>query len=356
MAIYQSISLIPSNTTTTVIDGTELNVFSFMCQGTTITKYNATIYKLSDNSVVYTTGDVPLSPVGYNGDTVSFNVPINTLTNGTQYKWNVTTYENASSITSFTATFWANAKATISMTIPSTISAQSYNFTATYVQTDNVPISYFYFVLSDSTGIIKQTDLTFSGNVKTTFSGFVDDNSYTVQVFGMTSNGYMFNSPVYMFNVNYPQPSISIVPTVIQNCKTSIVDIKWGGVVVIGGSVIGAYSYIQNYGLSNNWALSLGDTSYYSSDFEIPETFSYRMSYKPIDFTSGKMVSFQSTEGTKMYEFGYDSTYSRFYVNINGSYGYSQILPLPTTDFMVFLNPLDAYVRIDNILYQIIAQ
>lgn len=349
MAIYQSKFLQPYNTT---IDGTAINPFTFVCQGTTITKYNAKIYRVSDNVQVYTTGDVILSPVKYNNDTASFDVPANTLTNGTQYKWDVTTYENASFVTSFQVTFWANATATLSMTVPSTITTQSYTFTATYLQANSVPLSYYYFVLSDITGELERTDLTFSGNVTTTFDGFVSGNSYGVQVFGLTNNGANVQSPVYNFTVAYAKPNINIVPTISQDCKSGLVTATWGNVVQITGSVSGTSSYIQNYGVADNWALDLANGAYWTANVNIPSTMSTVVQVKPDGFTTGKIVELLNGTG---YEFGYDSSTQRFYFIIGGVYGYSSVVTLPTTDYFVILNPTEAYVRIGSTIYTVSA-
>lgn len=355
MAIYQSTFLSPSSLSVPTIDATVINPFSSTVQGTKCTKYNAKIYKLSDNTQVYSTGDIVLSPVKYNNDVITFNLPSSTLTNGTQYKWDVTTFEDLVSITSSQVLFNANANATFTMAVPSTINTQSYTFTATYNQSNNVPLSYFYFVLSDSTGVLEKTNLIFSGNVSYQFSGFVDNNSYSIQVFGMTSNGYAFNSPIYNFITDYPQPSISIVPTISQNCNTSIVDITWGKVVVIGGSVNGgSYTYLQNYGMASNWAIELADDAVYSANIDIPELMNVRLQVKAVSFTSGKIIELVNVANNN-YEFGYDNIYGRFYFKINGSYGYSEPIALPTVDFYVFLRPLDAYIKINDILYPIIA-
>lgn len=346
MAIYQAKFLQPYNTT---IDGTAINPFTFVCQGTTITKYNAKIYRVSDNVQVYTTGDIVLSPVKYNNDTVSFNVPALTVTNGTQYKWDVTTFENATSATSFQVTFWANAIATLTMTVPATITAQSYTFTATYSQANSVPLSYYYFVLSDVTGEIERTDATYSGSLSFKFQGFVSGNSYGIQVFGVTNNGASVQSPKYNFNVTYPKPSIDTVLQIIQDCKSTMVNIVWGTAVQILGTISGTYAYIQNYMSSNYYAIQLNSGAYYSANLTIPDVFSTIVQVKPNGFTTGKIVELTGSSGS--YEIGYDGT--RFYYNNKSVLGYSIPIALPTTDYILVVNPTDAYVKINSVQYRI---
>lgn len=350
MSIYQAKNLTPSSIIGgATIDATMSNMFSFTCQGSTTDKFNIKIYKVSDNTQVFTTGDIPLSPVKYNNETVDLLLPANILTNGIQYKWTVTTYEGANSATSLQVTFWANSNATFSLSIPSIINAPSYTITATYNQSNGVPLSYYYFVLSDSTGELERTDLIFSGNVTYTFSNFVNDNTYMVEIFGVTNNGYEFNSGVYSFIVSYSKPNINIVPTITQDCKTSLGSVVWGDAVQINGSVSGTSSYLQNYMVADNWALSLGSGSYYYADVDIPSTMNVEISYVPNGITNGKLI--ELIRATSTYEFGYNSTMGRFYSNIGGVIGYSQSIAFPSSEFIIVLNSTVAYVRINNIVY-----
>lgn len=352
MAIYQAKGLIPSSIIgSATIDASQNNVFSFICQGSYTDKYNIKIYKVSDSSLVFTTGDISLSPVKYNDETRTYTLSSGVLTNGTQYFWTVTTYQGASSAISIPATFWANANATLTMSVPSVITAQSYTFTATYTQSNGVALSYYYFVLSDSSGELERTNFVFSGNVQNTFSGFVSGNNYSTQVFGVTEKGYEFSSPVYSFSVSYSKPNINITPTITQDCKTGIGTMTWGEVTQINGNVSGTYSYLQNYGLAENWALNLDSGSYYYATLSISSVFNTVVACKPNGITNGVRILQEGSYGN--YEIGYDSSINRFYFNIGGVIGYSQIIPFPTTEFHFILNPTKAYVFINSIIYPI---
>lgn len=346
MAVYQASFLEPANK---AIDGSSTNEFSFVCNGTT-DKYNAKAYRLSDNVQVYTTGEVPLSPVRYNGQKVLFYPTGGTFTNGVDYKWDVTTYSGASSATSFQVPFRANTTATLTSTIPSIITSQSYTFSFIYTQAQNVAIEYWFVEFFDSTNtIITKTDSFYNGNVSYKYSGFASGNSYSVQATAVNTNGTIVKSPLYNFSVSYAKPNINIIPTITQSFITSLVNIIWGAVVQITGVVSGTYTFIQNYGISNNWALSLGSGAYYSADLAIPQTFTKIVPIKANGFTTGKLVELSGTNGT--YEVGYDGT--RFYYNNKGIMGYSEPISLPTVDYQIFIRPTDAYVKINNVLYRI---
>jgi hypothetical protein len=238
------------------------------------------------------------------------------------------------------------------MTVPTTITTQSYTFTSTYTQSNNVPLSYFYYVLSDSTGELKRTDLTFSGNVTVTFDGFVSGNNYSVQSFGKTINGADVQSPIYNFTVAYAQPNINTVPTIMQDCNSGLVDITVGNIVQITGTPSGSTSFLQNYGVAGNWALDLNNSASWSANVNIPETMSTTIQVKPDGFTTGKIL--ELINGVS-YEFGYESATNRFYFIIGGIYGYSDVIALPTIDYFVVLHPTQSYVKIGSTIYSVTA-
>lgn len=81
----------------TPIDATVNNTFSCYLNsegGTNINKYKLLINDLNGNTV-YNTGDVTLSPVLYNKDTLNITVPSTSgMINGIDYVWNILLYEN----------------------------------------------------------------------------------------------------------------------------------------------------------------------------------------------------------------------------------------------------------------------
>lgn len=349
MAIYQAIRLTPTNT---AIDGTLPATCSFVCKGSTITKYNAKFLRTSDNVQVYTTGDVPLSPVKYDGNTVTFIVPPSTFTNGIEYKWYVDTYEGTSMATSIQIIFKANQTPTVTSTIPATINAQSYTFQFTYTQAQNVPIQYWYLEFKDSFGkIIETTDKFFNGNISYQKGGFISGQNYSVKAYTVNSSGVETSSPIYNFTASYGKPNITIVPTIIQDAITSIVTILWGSAVVVFGAVTGTYAFIQNYGLFGNWALNLSGGSIFTIARTIPEVQSTIISLNPNGFTDGKIATLKGFYGD--YEFGYEAVNTRFYFNNKGVFGFSQSVPLPTDDYHIIIRPQNAYVKINDVLYEL---
>lgn len=349
MAIYQSKFLSPMNTS---IDATVNNIFSCILQGSSITKYNAKIYNNSTGVQVYTTGDVPISPTKYNGDLLEFTVPQNTLTNGIEYKWEITTFEQTSSATSMPSIFRALTTPTVAISLPTTITSQSYTFNFSYSQVQNVPILYWYMEFRDSNNeLLKTTDRNYNGNISYKYSGFVSGQTYSVKAIVVSSSGLESQSAIYNFAVAYSKPNVTLIPTIVQDCVTSIVNIIWGGAIIVFGVITGTYSYIQNYGIINNWALDLGGGGKFSITTNIPETQTSIIAIKHNGFTGGAIAKLVGSYGD--YEFGYDTATSRFYFNNKGIFGYSQTMPLPTVDYHIFIRAQNAYVKINNILYKL---
>lgn len=348
MAIYQATRLSPANT---AIDGTLANLFSFICNGSSITKYNVKAYRNSDNVQVYTTGDVVLSPVKYNKDKVEFTVPINTFTNGVEYKWDVTTYEGTSFATSYQVLFKANATATLTSTTPSSITTQSYTFNFVYTQAQNIPIEYWYMEFYDNSNVLLlKTDNAYNGNVSYKYRGFVSGNNYYVKATVVSSNGATVTSPIYNFSVSYAKPNINIIPSVVQDKFTSIVSLIWGSVVQIAGSVIGSFGFVQNYAIANNYALDIINSGdYYSADINIPQVSTTIVPIAPYSFSDGILVRQSGVDGD--YIVGYDGT--RFYFNNKGVMGYSVPITLTGDEYIVFLRPTDAYVKMGTNIYRL---
>lgn len=350
MAIYQAKFLSPSNT---AIDGTLANIFSCVLQGTTITKYNAKAYNNSTGTQVYTTGDVVLSPVRYNNDFLSFTVPLNTFTNGIEYKWEITTFEGSASATSIQVVFKANATASLTSTTPSSITSQSYTFAFTYSQAQNIPINYWYMEFRDSNNdLLLRTENQYNGNITYKYSGFASGESYSVKCIVVNTNGVEVQSPIYNFSVTYARPNINVVPTIIQDAFSSIINVIWGAVTIITGVLNGTSTYIQNYGIANNWALNLNSNSYVDFSLNIPNNFTAIVPVKHnVGFTNGVICELNGANGS--YYIGYDNTLGKYYFNNKGIIGYSQALPLPTTDYILFVRSTDAFVKINNIMYRI---
>lgn len=348
MSVFQSVFLSPSNI---AIPATATN--NYECEIRTNTKadkYKIVIRKVSDNTVVKDTGDIVLSPVLYNGDKLTVPLLVNTLVNGTEYKWDITTYDGAQSATSIQSVFKCNSLASLSSTIPSTITSQSYDFTFVYSQSENIPLKYHSFIYYDvNNNIIKQTDNDYSGRLTNKFNGFISGSTYSIKCIGETQNNVLVESPKYTFSVSYSKPNINITPVINQDKNTSIVEFIIGELVQITATSSGTYSYLQNYGITDNVALQLDSGSWIQYPLNVPIGFNCSFMINLTNFTVGKFIEFIGLDGN--YEIGYDG--NRFYYNNKGTLAYSIPITKPTIDIVVNVKGTDVSIVINNVMYKI---
>lgn len=87
--IYQPANVYPNNN---VIDASIANNFSWLFNGDNLSSYRVDIYKLNESATSYTNTVTPTQTV-YGGDTVTFSLPANSLSNAQDYIWKITEYE-----------------------------------------------------------------------------------------------------------------------------------------------------------------------------------------------------------------------------------------------------------------------
>lgn len=88
--IYQPVNVYPNNST---IDASLSNTFSWVFNGDAIVKYKIDIYELNKTTTTYSNTVTPSNTI-YGGDTITHDVPANSLKNGSEYIWKITQYES----------------------------------------------------------------------------------------------------------------------------------------------------------------------------------------------------------------------------------------------------------------------
>lgn len=341
MAIYQATNLEPNRR---AIDVTEANNFTCTVNGTSITRRILRIYAIDGSTALYT-NDLTLSPALNDKDTLTVEVPANPspqITNGNQYRWEIETFENATSVVSNAVAFIANARPVVGLTIPNPVPTQSFTFTPTYSQAQGIPVQFSYFRFLNADGsLLLETPRNFSSNLSYTLSGLRDNLSYQVELIGQTQNGVQFNIPLQTFNVDYASPNINIKPTVTQDRNTSIINIAWSSIVIIPGSSTGTFNYIPNFLFQGNSALNLNESSTISWNVNVPNEF-YEIIR--IQLTSGFTGDLpELINGSDVYRVGYDGT--RWYFNNKGAMGFSDAVALSTNPLYIVVRPTDVVIR-----------
>jgi len=321
MALYQATQLQPSNI---AFDATQNYGFSVVVQssGEAIDKYRTRAYDTSNDSLIWDTGEIVISPL-YSGETLNFDYivgggVVNTVTNGKTVKWNIETFSGTSSVVSSFSVFRTNATPVITFTPPSTITSQSYSFTAIYSQSDNVPVSYYRYIFYDiNDSVLLQTDDIYNGRLSYTFDGFASGGQYSAKVEGYTVNNVYFSSTVQSFTVEYDQPSLITSPTITQSKETSFVTINIGEVVQQTASSTGSIEYINN----RVRLITSGDTIYQNITF----TNNFTVEFEWYTTTSDAR-ELLVLEGDYTAIVGYDGT--KFYYDVDGAIYNSTNIPI----------------------------
>jgi hypothetical protein len=352
MAFYRPSFLSPESI---AISGSQNNDFS--CQvnvsGETVTNYRLKILTMANVSV-YDTNTVSATPVKYDKERLYHTVPSGTLTNGTQYKWTITTNPSAATpVYSKETPFWAYSTPTVVFSsTPATITAKSYNFVCTYTQAQSVPFTKWKMVWYDvSNNIIEDSGWNFSGYISYTFDGFIDGDSYKVKCFVENQVGTVIDTGFYQFIVDYAAPNLNIIPDVISMPEIGAVDVRWGRAVQITGVIgAGTPTYISNFMVTGNYALSLNPSSnVYFDNLAMPSDFMIKFVWQPAATpTTGPIISLDDTK----YILSYNNTTKRFSLSGTSfpSTLYSSVVILNSNPYLIALFSTKAYIIQSNTL------
>lgn len=345
MAVYLPTFLVPSVGQS--IDFTQSQNFSAQVNGLVITHYQIRIYNNSTNALLYDIGKLALSPNLYDKQILSHTVPANSVTNGLELKWTLQVWENTSTVTSREIYFKGYGNPTFSVTIPETINSKTYEFVGVYSHPQNVNIKRFQFKIYDSSNnVLENSGDIYSANTKYKPKNisFINGNTYKVEGICEDINGVIVSSGIKTFSVDYPRPSLSIVPDATVNHKTSGVIVKWSKAIQKNGTVVGTYSYVNNFISQGNKGLLIDASSNLSYMVDIPKDFTVQVIYRPeMGFTSGIMVELDSS-----YKVGYEQ--GRFYFKNNGTEVYSLPISLPSNLFMIVMRSQDVLIIQNNII------
>lgn len=357
MANLQYSTFLTPNTET-AINGQVDNIFTCLINanpGVAVVKYKIDIVLNSNNDSVYSqTVTLNSNNCVYDGETLSHTVPVNTLTNGIEYKWYITVYDStdlATGVTSDEILLKLNSPINIVFTVPSIINAQKHTFTFTYLQTENIPIEYFKYNLYSNNKLIKTSGNLYGGRPSYEFTGFISNSEYEIEVVGVNVNGSEFSSGKQSFTVSYASANVSTKPNVSQDIETSLVTVDIGTIVQNTGVASGVYSFINNFITNLNKALHLNANSKVVWDVDIPSDFTTTIKIKKIN-SVGKIVELESSDGI-LYYVGHDGT--AFYWQNGEHLAYGNTQPLPDKAFRIIIFPTEVWIKteygIDKIKY-----
>ena len=244
-------------------NATENSVFSFTSSGgNQVVKNKITIRLNSDNSVIYTNT--------VESFVFSQTVPSNTLTNGTYYNYYFNTYDinDNESANSNVVSFYCYTTPIFTITnIPITniINASNFTFNATYTQSESELLSFYQFILYNSSNtIITRSSELYNTNtppfdVSYNVVGLEDNKNYYIEVIGYTINGTYFTSGKIGFSVNYYYPSFYSIIDLDNICEDGYTEITNNMILIDGTSNPSPMIY------EDNSKVNLSTSGYYVS-------------------------------------------------------------------------------------------
>ena len=258
-------------------DATQAHTFTFnVVGGEQVTRNKLVITNQSTNKIVY-----QVVQTTYKFEHI---LPANTLTNGVYYSAYVITYNanGAASSQSNSIQFYcysAPSFAFSNLPINNVITNSSYNFQATYNQTEGELLNSYSFTLYDAQRIQIATSGTQYVGATTTpptivayqFTGFIDRTSYYIRAIGQAAQGTQVDTGFIAISVLYTVPSLFSVIELNNNCS--------GGYVIVRSNLIEIGSESSptppNY-VDNNTAVDVRNNGQYiewNSGFELNSDF-----------------------------------------------------------------------------------
>lgn len=311
------------------------------CQinGSICVAYDLTIMKNSDSSVAYNSTKItPTTPL-YNKQTLTHAVPALTLTAGIDYKWSVKLYYDSTNyVESGENFFTCYSVPTLTFSPPATITAQTYSFTVTYEQTEDIQVNRFKFILYDSNNtLLEDSDYIYSANITYSFDGFINGNTYRVKCVVENEKGVVVDSGIKSFTVSYSEPTVGLVPSATLLSNLGAIKVNWGEAIQILGVATGSYSYIVGGGIS------LASGSQVDFTFSVPVV---NTVVERIDALDSGFSGILYAADDDSYVVGYDGT--RFYFNNNGTSAYGLPRTIPTSAFLIIIRPTNVVIKTDT--------
>lgn len=295
MAIFQPTNITPSAFAGvgqgTVASADPVNISWQVNGNSPMTGYQIQIFQNNTAStLVYDSGKVTLATPFYGtdnrGNPVFFSyAPTNItwadlrLSDGNSYKLSITQFWGTDqSVKQYSASVFITRTApTLTLnTVPATIDAISYTFSATYAQAQSDAINWCRWVLTSNGNTIEDTGEIETALVSYTYDGFLSGNTYEISCTVQTQSGITVETDLVSFSVFYGSDTAPtlITPTCMQDSSFFF---NLGESTTIDGSATPSENYgslanselILNEGSSVEWSdgendISLNITNPYS--------------------------------------------------------------------------------------------
>lgn len=346
--IYRAINFTIENIS---LNAAVVNTFVATIDGDTCDAYRLRIYL--SGSQIYDSTKQTLSPVLFDGEQLSINLPSGTLTNGNTYTYTIECFEGTESAVSQFIQFYADAPPTVGLTFPSPIVSQNIQLQATYFQANNVLMASYRYLIKDSNGnTLYDFTKNASQDTRYTVEGLPNNISGTIEFSGTTTRGFNFTTGELAFTVDYPRPSVNITPSTTLNRTSSFVTYRWGVITQISGTATGTISYVPNYIVNGNTALNIHNNSRVVYNLDFGENFTLKYKLDLSTGFDGKICELTSDTG-QLYGLYWESANNRFYWDNDGIRSNSMAITVPIRRVYIVVLPQRVYVKIGDTIYDI---
>lgn len=347
--LFQPTNLVPSSFAGfggDVIDVTVENEFLLQLNGNSaLLAYQLTIMNNDSLSAVkYNTPkvvlDTPIYPINHKGEQqyLTVTIPVNTtstLENGKEYKWKIQLWWGSTNIDSIISTeSYFKTSSTPTVVIDNdlaTLSTKNITLTATYSQTENVPIQWFKWVLakkdgSDRSEVVVDTGEIYSINIKLEYDALEDGNDYSAQVTVKNNDGVEATSDWYDFAVTYSKPTVQGYLNAVLTPSTGI-KLEWSKLKFIQGATsAGSEVYLADKPVDNHISIDIQPEQ--SIIFDGTSENGFELDTNVTHVWSGKLPEgfdglFYKASGTDLagnpykLEIFYDNTSKQFKLHVN---------------------------------------
>jgi len=222
----------PVITDPVVLDATIANDIVFVASsGDQVVANNLVIQLNSDNTEIY------------NQEVTSFvlshNVPLNTLTNSTEYKCRVRTKNSAGTYSTWSdwVVFWCYAPPTVAITniVNAVINNQTYSFVGSYTS-DSTLESYRYTLYTSASVLIESFDELYDGLLTQQITGLENGITYKLCLTTMSVDGLTGTSGLITFTPNYSSPRLTSALTIVDTPASAGVTLTASVIQVLGSS------------------------------------------------------------------------------------------------------------------------
>lgn len=247
------------------IDANEDNVVTWQVSGDIQTSYKIDILSNEDNSLVWTSGQI-------SSYALKHTILSGTLTNGNEYKIIVQVWSQSEDTQiSDTEIFQTSSRPVVIVNKIGTVNSYSYNFSATYSQSENVALRNYYVNLYNSDKVLID-----NSNIKTIlpmehlFSNLKTEETYYVEFIATSAKGLTATSGLIQFEVSYYQPKMNVFLKA-KNIENAGIELSWYVKQIIGDT--NGSQFIDNEKIDT----TDGTKIWFNDGFDIDKNFTLKL-------------------------------------------------------------------------------